>query len=114
MDIPEICILKFQATWCGPCKDISSYIDELKKLYPSIPVLSIDADENQSLCQKYNVTKLPTFIFQTKNYKRVIIGTDKQILKLEFSKINDFVISNQIQNFPQDQSARVNVPIKKT
>lgn len=113
MDVPETCILKFQATWCGPCKDISPYIDELKKLYPTIIVLSIDADENQTLCQQYNITKLPTFVFQTKNYKRVIVGTDKQLLKLEFSKINDFVISNQIQNFPQDQSARVHVANKK-
>lgn len=108
IEIPKICVLKFEASWCGPCKAISPYIDELKKDYDKIPVIVIDADENQDICMKYGVTKLPTFVFLNGKTTSFVIGTDKTKISIEFNNLNK-MISNQIQDqqLPTDTDARV-------
>tara|TARA_B100000214_G_C23972990_1_gene631165 strand:+ start:2545 stop:2904 length:360 start_codon:yes stop_codon:yes gene_type:complete len=106
--IPDICVLKFEAQWCGPCKAISPYIEQMKKDFPEIPVFNIDADENPDICSKYGITKLPTFVFLNNGFRRDIIGIDKTTIKLEFDRIKNNM-PNQIpdQNLPQHQEARI-------
>tara|TARA_E500000178_G_C16767615_1_gene637637 strand:+ start:205 stop:558 length:354 start_codon:yes stop_codon:yes gene_type:complete len=115
MNIPDICVLKFSASWCGPCKAISPYIEELKKEYPTVKVIEIDADENQELCKKYTITKLPSFVFLNKTEKKTIVGIDKTTLNLNFIRTYKAMNSNQIEMFdiPEDQTARVNVSNSK-
>lgn len=52
-------ILKFQATWCGPCKMLSN-IMEGEDL--GLPVREIDIDENTELAVKYGVRGVPTLV----------------------------------------------------
>ena len=81
------CVLKFEATWCGPCKEISGFVLDLGTKY-SIPIISIDADMYPNYCQSFNVTKLPTLIFLNNNKeKKVVIGTDKDKILAEFTKL---------------------------
>tara|TARA_A100001015_G_scaffold321118_1_gene450222 strand:- start:2756 stop:3106 length:351 start_codon:yes stop_codon:yes gene_type:complete len=80
------CVLKFEAVWCGPCKAITPYIKELSKtLHVNVHV--VDADEYPEICQKFNVTRLPTFIFLYEDSTKSIVGTDKDVLKREFLKL---------------------------
>jgi len=66
-DTDRLFILKLGATWCAPCKDA----------HPAFEALSIEAslqnrnttcvvinktDENESLFEEHEITKLPTFI----------------------------------------------------
>ena len=37
-------IVDFSATWCGPCRLISPYFDELSAQYPGIIFLKVDVD----------------------------------------------------------------------
>lgn len=52
-------ILKIGATWCGPCKQLKKELED----FDLIPIESIDADENEELCLKYNVRSVPVLIF---------------------------------------------------
>lgn len=115
MNIPDVCVLKFSASWCGPCKTISPYINELKKNYPTLQVIEIDADENQQLCKEYEITKLPSFVFLNKKEKKTVIGIDKIVLNLNFVELYKTMKSNQIDSsrIPEDQTARVDISSSK-
>ena len=55
-------IIKFSAEWCGPCKVIEPFYNELAKNNPNVCFLSIDVDECENIAQYYNVTGMPTFV----------------------------------------------------
>ncbi|MDQ9813620.1 thioredoxin domain-containing protein, partial [Acinetobacter pittii] len=43
-------IIDFYATWCGPCKALSPYIQRLAEAYEGrVKVLKVDVDKNQAL-----------------------------------------------------------------
>ena len=109
LKIPETCVLKFEAKWCGPCKVIKPYIDEMKEKYEDIEVICIDADEHPELCATYKISKLPTFVFKYNGRRRDIIGIDKTIIKTEFENIKKHManqIKDQTQNTHKDPKTR--------
>ena len=54
-------ILKFYATWCGPCKSLSAVIESIKDEIPYV-IEEIDSDENMDMARKYNIRSLPTMV----------------------------------------------------
>ena len=81
-DFSGKCIIKFSATWCGPCKAIAPHFESLAKKTPSISFFHVDVDENTLLSEKYKVTAMPTFIFlNDKKEVDRLLGADK--VKLE-------------------------------
>lgn len=102
------CVLKFEATWCGPCRAITPYIKELSTSI-GVDVHVVDADEHPDMCQKFNVTKLPTFIFLYEDSTKSIVGTDKDVLKREFLKLKSKANQNVDQKLqvPTHQDAQV-------
>lgn len=65
-------ILKFQATWCGPCKSLSMIVagagDKL-----TVPVQEIDIDEDQAVAIRYGIRGVPTMV--------LLDDTDKEIAR---------------------------------
>lgn len=63
----KIVVLKFGATWCGPCvkvdKELGRLADEMGE---QIEVLKVDVDQNQDLASRYQVSSIPR-IFLVKN-----------------------------------------------
>lgn len=56
----------FKAAWCSPCRAIAPMIEEVKKEMKSvvdIQSFDVDATENKSLIEKYEITSVPTLIF---------------------------------------------------
>lgn len=56
-------ILKFSTSYCGPCRLLKKELED----FDLIPIESIDADENEELCLKYNVRSVPVLIFLGEN-----------------------------------------------
>ena len=54
-------IVDFFATWCGPCRMISPYFEELSIKYPSIKFVKIDVDQAPEICREYRIRSMPTF-----------------------------------------------------
>lgn len=52
-------ILKFQATWCGPCKMLSKVMEGEDF---GMPVEEVDIDEQNDLAIKYGIRGVPTLV----------------------------------------------------
>ena len=57
-------VVKFYATWCGPCKQMAPLYQKLASAHPSVTFLEVDVDDDEtaSLITKFNVTSVPTFV----------------------------------------------------
>ena len=61
---PGLLIVKFEAKWCGPCKDISPLVQDLaKKHQPVVRFVSVDTDKHDDLMHQYKISSLPYFLF---------------------------------------------------
>lgn len=57
-------VLDFYATWCGPCKKIAPYIEELAEQYAGqVIVGKCDVDNNNDLSVRFGVRNIPTVLF---------------------------------------------------
>jgi len=60
----QLTLVDFWAVWCGPCKMIAPYIDELAKEYAGrVKVGKVDVDTNPKVATEYGVMSIPTIIF---------------------------------------------------
>ena len=66
----KIIVLKFTATWCGPCQRIKTQYDNLSSEYPNIVFTEIDVDEMEKLTEHFEVSSMPTFIFIKSHQKK--------------------------------------------
>ena len=57
-------VLDFWATWCGPCKKVGPYIEQLAEEYAEQAIIGkVDVDENQDLPMQFGVRNIPTILF---------------------------------------------------
>ena len=57
-------VVDLWATWCGPCKQIAPYIEELAEEYKdSVNIGKCDVDENSELPGQFGVRNIPTVLF---------------------------------------------------
>lgn len=54
-------VLKFYADWCGPCKALTTVINNAKDKI-AITIESVNIDENIFLAQEFKVRSVPTMI----------------------------------------------------
>lgn len=56
-------ILKFSATWCGPCKLLKPVFEKVSQSV-ALPCATVDIDnsDTKDLVQQYNVKSVPTII----------------------------------------------------
>jgi thioredoxin 1 len=71
-------LVDFFANWCGPCKMIAPYLDNLAEEYKGkVTVAKLDVDQNGQSAMRYGVRGIPTMIlFENGQQKEVIVGAD--------------------------------------
>ena len=55
-------VIKFGASWCGPCKTLTPRLENLSKDYDKIKFVKIDVEENQDLAIELGIRSVPTVI----------------------------------------------------
>lgn len=81
-------LVDFWADWCGPCKMIAPYVEELaEELDGKVKIGKLDVDGNQATATKYGIRSIPSLlIFKGGEVVEQIVGAvpKNQILsKLE-------------------------------
>ncbi|RMZ88830.1 hypothetical protein DV736_g3941, partial [Chaetothyriales sp. CBS 134916] len=76
-----IVVLDCFATWCGPCKFISPYIEELSesaKYKDAVRFYKLDVDRVEDVAAELGIRAMPTFLF-FKDGKRVeeVVGANR-------------------------------------
>ena len=73
----------FWAPWCGPCRMVGPFIDELAEEMPNVKFVKIDIDKNSEVAAKLGVMSIPNMIvFKDGNIvNRQIGGLPKNELK---------------------------------
>ncbi|MDO8513226.1 MAG: thioredoxin [bacterium] len=60
---PNVKLLDFFASWCGPCRMMKPIIEEIEEEYKGkIALHKYDIDENQEEASKHNVMSIPTIL----------------------------------------------------
>lgn len=76
-------LVDFYANWCGPCKMIAPYLDELAEEFKGkVTVAKIDVDQNGESAMRFGVRGIPTMIlFEKGEQKEVIVGADPERIR---------------------------------
>ena len=61
-------VLKFSATWCAPCRALGETLSKVE----DITIENVDIDDNEELCEKYNIRSVPTLIFLNNENKAIM------------------------------------------
>ena len=81
-------IYKVGAEWCGPCRQLKQ---ELKD-FNLVPIIEIDADEDEEFCEKYNIKNIPVLLLCDSNnnvlYRQVGL-ISKEDLTRKIIEINE-------------------------
>lgn len=83
-------VLDFWAVWCGPCRMIAPYIEEMSNEYADKAVIGkVDVDNNNDISMKYGIRNIPTVLY-IKNGEvvdKVVGAVSKDALKAKLDAL---------------------------
>ena len=84
-----ISLVKFGATWCGPCKGVASILQKAQPEFQDIKFEEVDVDDNPDLTKIYKIKSVPTVIvFKDGVEVQRLVGTFKiDVLKKVLSEV---------------------------
>lgn len=87
-----VTLVDFYATWCGPCRMIAPFIEEIDSEYQGkIKVAKLDVDECGEVATKYGVNAIPAIlIFKDNELVKNSVGF---IPKEEIASIIDSILT---------------------
>jgi len=55
-------VIKFSASWCGPCRTLAPVMNEVKGENPEVMFEDVDVDTQAEQTVKYSISAVPTVI----------------------------------------------------
>ncbi|MEF9962254.1 MAG: thioredoxin [Erysipelotrichaceae bacterium] len=58
-----VLLVDFFATWCGPCKMIAPFLEELEKTFEGkATIVKVDVDQEEGLTKEFSIMSVPTLL----------------------------------------------------
>ena len=58
------CIVDFYADWCGPCKMVAPFLEDLSEVFTGkLDVYKVNTEEEQELAAVFGIRSIPSFLF---------------------------------------------------
>jgi thioredoxin 1 len=68
-------VVDFWAPWCGPCKAVTSALEQLAESSTQVDFVQLDVDANPVVAARYDVLSLPTVIvFKDGEPRETLVG----------------------------------------
>lgn len=63
--VPEtqLVVVDCYATWCGPCKNIAPFVDQLNEEYENVIFIKTNVEKAEETADEFEIKAMPTFIF---------------------------------------------------
>ena len=79
----DLVLVDFWADWCGPCKMLSTILDEISE-ERGLLIGKLNVDENPAKMEEYSVYSIPTMVlFKSGQPVKTIIGAKPKHLLLK-------------------------------
>lgn len=82
-------VLKFSATWCGPCRVLAQTLKDVEG------ITNIDIEKDQETARKYGIRSVPTLVF-LKDGKEVHRQSGNMPLNMYENILNDIKFSKEL------------------
>ena len=83
-------LVDFTASWCGPCKKIGPFFEELATKYPDVVFVKIDVDDLDDVAAECGISAMPTFQLYSNGVKvQEMTGADNDKLAAMAAAAND-------------------------
>lgn len=88
------CFIKFETTWCGPCKTMTQYVFTAKDVVDAsegVVCVKVDGDERRDLVERYSVKAYPTGVLISGDSTEAsrFVGYQKVVEMADFLKPTD-------------------------
>ncbi len=83
-------VLKFSASWCGPCKVLAQTLKDVEG------ITNIDIDKDMERARKYGIRSVPTLVF-LKDGKEVHRQSGNMPLSMYENILNDIKFSKELE-----------------
>ena len=86
----KLVVVDFFATWCGPCRALSPYIDELATNHHHILFAKANIEETPIMANELDVKSLPcVVIFENGKEINRVVGFNKQKLQAIIENLSE-------------------------
>ena len=82
-------IVDFYADWCGPCRYVAPFLEQLASEYGTkIKIYKVNTDNNQRVASAFNIRGIPAFLFipATGEPKMMVGAMDKSAFEKEIKE----------------------------
>ena len=88
------CVIKFTASWCGPCKKIAVELEKSCK-ENKFTLIEVDIDEHQEIAEAYRIKTVPTCYICFGGEKATVVGAN--MAAIQKNMIDFAAVGEQIQ-----------------
>lgn len=86
----KLVVVDFFATWCGPCRALSPYIDELATNHHNILFAKANIEETPDIANELDVKSLPcVIIFENGKEIHRVVGFNKHKLQAIIENLSE-------------------------
>lgn len=107
--VPKTAFIKFTAAWCGPCKAIAPFVDQLVDQY-RLPFAVVDVDDDEDTMRAFKVSAMPTLVFVKDGVELSelrVVGANRAAIEASAAAFASALSATNQIDIPVDEAADV-------